>query len=162
MGTARHHSESPEYMDVEGFEGFFYERAERRIVEFESLLSDAVSVASHKSFSDRISVVSEAVSAVTAEWMVLDDEETRRVIKSNPCFRPAGDSSAPRQPVASPQLLPPPSVCSSLPSFSSSSSNFLRCSHGVVARTRNQAAIQRFLQSPQARLNPLSACFVPI
>lgn len=32
--------ESPEYMDVDGFEGFFYETKERRIVEFEDFVSD--------------------------------------------------------------------------------------------------------------------------
>lgn len=31
-------TESPEYMDVEGFEGFFYETTERRIVEFEDFI----------------------------------------------------------------------------------------------------------------------------
>lgn len=88
METARPHCESPEYMDVDGFEGFFYERAERRVVEFDSLLSDAISVASYKSLSDRLSVVSEAASAVTAEWMILDDDETERVLKHNPCVPP--------------------------------------------------------------------------
>ena len=34
-------AESPEYMDVDGFEGFFYETKERRIVEFEEFVSDA-------------------------------------------------------------------------------------------------------------------------
>lgn len=33
-------TESPEYMDVDGFEGFFYETKERRIVEFEDFVSD--------------------------------------------------------------------------------------------------------------------------
>lgn len=33
-------TESPEYMDVDGFEGFFYETKERRIVEFEEFVSD--------------------------------------------------------------------------------------------------------------------------
>lgn len=33
-------TESPEYMDVDGFEGFFYETTERRIVEFEDFFSD--------------------------------------------------------------------------------------------------------------------------
>lgn len=33
-------TESPEYMDVDGFEGFFYETSERRIVEFEDFISD--------------------------------------------------------------------------------------------------------------------------
>ena len=36
--------ESPEYMDVDGFEGFFYETKERRIVEFEDLVSDAETI----------------------------------------------------------------------------------------------------------------------
>lgn len=33
-------TESPEYMDVDGFEGFFYETSERRLVEFEDFISD--------------------------------------------------------------------------------------------------------------------------
>lgn len=33
-------AESPEYMDVDGFEGFFYETSERRIVEFEDFISN--------------------------------------------------------------------------------------------------------------------------
>ena len=37
-------TESPEYMDVDGFEGFFYETAERRIVEFEAFVCDHESV----------------------------------------------------------------------------------------------------------------------
>ena len=32
-------TESPEYMNVDGFEGFFYETSERRIVEFEEFIS---------------------------------------------------------------------------------------------------------------------------
>ena len=31
-------TESPEYMDVDGFEGFFYETVERRIVEFQDFV----------------------------------------------------------------------------------------------------------------------------
>ena len=37
-------TESPEYMDVDGFEGFFYETAERRIVEFEDFICDPENV----------------------------------------------------------------------------------------------------------------------
>ena len=33
--------ESPEYMDIEGFEGFFHETTERRMVEFTNFILDS-------------------------------------------------------------------------------------------------------------------------
>ena len=33
--------ESPEYMDIEGFEGFFHETTERRMVEFTDFILDS-------------------------------------------------------------------------------------------------------------------------
>ena len=37
-------TESPEYMDIEGFEGFFHETTERRTVEFEDFILDSDNV----------------------------------------------------------------------------------------------------------------------
>lgn len=37
-------TESPEYMDIEGFEGFFHETTERRMVEFEGFILDSDNV----------------------------------------------------------------------------------------------------------------------
>lgn len=37
-------TESPEYMDIEGFEGFFHETTERRMVEFEDVILDSDNV----------------------------------------------------------------------------------------------------------------------
>ena len=65
-------TESPEYMDVDGFEGFFYETKERRIVEFEDLVSESENIDGVDGVLDRTS--DENLDSDSEDELLLLDE----------------------------------------------------------------------------------------